>query len=59
MTATVGAHHVCVAVGRELGVAAPLNEAVDAILKLYRMGKPASDQSTMEDKVPIPVIAVT
>ena len=41
MTATVGAHHVCVAVGRELGVAAPLNEAVDAILKLYRMGKPA------------------
>jgi len=32
-----------VALGRELGVATPWNEAVYAMLKLYRMGKPDSD----------------
>ena len=32
-----------VALGRELGVATPWNEAVYAVLKLYRMGKPAAD----------------
>ncbi len=32
-----------VSLGRELGVATPWNEAVYAVLKLYRMGKPAAD----------------